>query len=85
MTGPVAAHRRLDAGNDQPYWALIKGPRRVECHSRRVALGPELRVVIDGTLWWSHVFVSPTLLEEAIDRQRRRFEAAGWHPPSRVE
>jgi hypothetical protein len=62
-------------------WALVKGARRVECRSRELPHGAELRVGVDGELYWSRVFTSVELLEEAAEYHRRAFESLRWTTP----
>lgn len=61
-------------------WTLTKREHRVYARVRGTPAGPELRILIDGELWWSQVFQPPT--EEgftaAAERKREEFEAKGW-------
>ena len=65
---------------EHPLWTLRKRDLQVEARVRATPAGPELRLLIDGELWWSQVFQPPTeeALTAAAERKRLEFTAKGW-------
>lgn len=65
---------------EHPLWTLRKRAHQVEARVRATPAGPELRILIDGELWWSQVFQPPTedALTVAAERKRLEFTAKGW-------
>lgn len=65
---------------EHPLWRLRKRDHHVEARARATFAGPELRILIDGELWWSQVFQPATAqgLTAAAERKRHEFEAKGW-------
>ena len=51
---------------------------------RQTPIGAELRIYLDGALWWSRVYRPGTgnVLAEEADRKRGEFLALGWDAPS---
>ncbi len=41
-------------------WTLTKRTHQVEMRVRATPFGPELRIAIDGELWWSHMYRGAT-------------------------
>ena len=74
---PVAA-----PPNEHLLWTLTKAGHRVEARVRARALGPELRILIDGELWWSQVVRPATdaAMTAAADQKHTEFGAKGWQP-----
>jgi hypothetical protein len=72
-----------DPPADQFLWALEKRDHRVECRVRATPGGAELRVVLDGELWWSRLFRGAPLsdLENAAEVKRIDFTLKGWTRP----
>lgn len=68
------------AAVDHALWSLAKAGHRVDACTRATLAGPELRIAIDGELWWSQVVRPPTeaALTAAAEAKRRDFEAKGW-------
>lgn len=68
------------AAVEHPLWTLTKRTHQVEARVRATPAGPELRILLDGELWWSQVFQPPTeaTLTAAAERKRGDFEAKGW-------
>lgn len=66
--------------SEHPLWTLTKAEHQAEARVRATPFGPELRILIDGELWWSQVFQPPTEdgMTAAADRKRDEFEAKGW-------
>jgi hypothetical protein len=62
-------------------WALEKAARRTEARTRAVPNGVELRIYVDGELWWSRVVRDLAALESLADEQRLAFEGKGWTRP----
>ncbi len=61
-------------------WTLAKAEHWAEARVRATPGGPELRILIDGELWWSQLFQPATEagLTDAAERKREEFEAKGW-------
>lgn len=68
---------------EHTLWTLTKEQRRVDARVRSTPFGPELRILIDGELWWSQLFQPATApgMADAADRKRAEFEAKGWAAP----
>lgn len=68
---------------EHPLWTLAKAGHQAEARVRATAFGPELRVLIDGELWWSQLFQPATEegMRAAADRKKDEFEAKGWNQP----
>lgn len=64
-------------------WFLEKRDHRVECRVRATEYGPDLRIVIDGELFWSRMFTRAALVEvqDAAEAKREEFETLGWMRP----
>lgn len=71
--------------DEHHLWALTKAGRHVEARVRATALGPELRILIDGELWWRQVVrpLTDDALTAAADRKHGEFSAKGWRPTFR--
>lgn len=65
-------------------WTLVKGEHRAEARVRATPYGPELRILIDGELWWSQLFQPATEagMGDAADRKREELQAKGWRGQS---
>lgn len=75
------APREVDAPV-HALWSLTKRTHRVDCGVRATPSGPEIRINLNGELWWSRVYrgaTEETLTAEA-DRKRDEFIAKGWAP-----
>lgn len=61
-------------------WTLAKATRQAEARVRATPFGPELRILVDGELWWSQLFQPATEdgMTAAAERKREEFEAKGW-------
>jgi hypothetical protein len=70
--------------HDNSLWALEKGGHRMECRVRASPFAAELRIVLNGELWWSNVYSGrpDTALEQVAESKRAEFEAKGWTRPS---
>ncbi|MGE0363052.1 MAG: hypothetical protein AB7R67_20230 [Vicinamibacterales bacterium] len=70
----------LPASPEHSVWALEKAGHTCAGSVRATPWGPELRVVVDGELLWSHVYRGATddELTDAVDRKRAEFEQEGW-------
>ena len=71
-TAPIAEHH---------LWTLSKAGHHVEARARTTVLGPELRILIDGELWWSRVCPTLAAIEVAADTKHAEFHAKGWAAP----
>lgn len=68
---------------EHPLWTLEKRDHLAAARVRATAAGPELRILIDGELWWSQQIRPATedALRELADRKREEFKAKGWAAP----
>ncbi len=66
--------------SEHGLWTLEKAGHQAEARVRATPFGPELRILIDGELWWSQMFQPPTEagLHAAADRKRGEFTDKGW-------
>jgi hypothetical protein len=67
---------------EHPLWQLQKRAHSVDARVRATPGGPELRILVDGELWWSQLFQPATEagIAAAAERKRDEFEAKGWAP-----
>ena len=77
--------READAAADaleMTLWRLSKGIRTAEMAMRRHPAGVELRLAIDGELFWSRAYSACQLEDLNIDgaAQHNAFVAKGWAP-----
>lgn len=65
---------------EHTVWTLTKDARQAEARVRATPFGPELRILIDGELWWSQVVRPPdtSAVEAAAELKRLEFTAKGW-------
>jgi hypothetical protein len=64
---------------EERLWALVKGARRAEATVRLTPAWPELRISVDGELFWSRVYRGAgDDLVEAADAKRLEFVDLGW-------
>jgi hypothetical protein len=63
---------------EERLWALVKGPRRAEGVVRVTPLGLELRIGVDGELFWSRVYARGDDLIEDAEAKRIDFTEKGW-------
>ena len=72
---PVFAEHRV--------WMLTKRTHQAEARVRATPAGPELRILLDGELWWSQLFQPATEagMTDVADRKRGEFLAKGWSTP----
>lgn len=65
---------------DHPLWTLTKRDHRVDAVVRATPGGPELRLLLDGELWWSQLVRPATedALTALADEKRGEFVAKGW-------
>ena len=63
---------------EHPLWSLHKKGHAVEARRRMTPGGPELRIVIDGDLWWSRVCPTAAAVQAAADTKHAEFLAKGW-------
>jgi hypothetical protein len=64
---------------EERLWALVKGARRAEATVRLTPAWPELRISVDGELFWSRVYRGAgDDLVEASDAKRLEFVDLGW-------
>jgi len=66
---------------EERLWALVKGARRAEGAVRVTPRGLELRIGVDGELFWSRVYGRGDDLVEAAEVKRTEFEQRGWSAP----
>jgi hypothetical protein len=59
---------------EHPLWRLTKGARATEACARQVPVGTELRISVDGELFWSRVYRDGDgqLLGEKADETSKR-------------
>lgn len=64
-------------------WTLEKRGHQVQARVRTSSLGLELRIMLDGELWWSQVVRPATddALTAAAEQKLEAFEAKGWRHP----
>lgn len=67
---------------EHALWTLTKAAHQAEARVRSTPFGPELRILVDGELWWSQLFQPATEagMRAAAERKREEFEAKGWAP-----
>lgn len=63
---------------EERLWALVKGARRAEGAVRVTPRGLELRIGVDGELFWSRVYGRGDDLVEAAEAKRLEFTEKGW-------
>lgn len=65
---------------EHALWTLVKEGHRAEARIRETPFGPELRILIDGELWWSQAVRPPTVdaIESTAELKRLEFAAKGW-------
>lgn len=65
---------------EHPLWTLEKAGHQAAARVRATDFGPEVRILIDGELWWSQQLRPATeaALRDVADRKRAEFLARGW-------
>lgn len=65
---------------EHTLWTLVKDEHRAEARVRTTAFGPELRILVDGELWWSKLVrpATPDAIEAVTELKRLEFVAKGW-------
>lgn len=68
---------------EHSLWQLTKAGHLAEARVRATPAGPELRLLINGELWWSQVVrpANEEALAAAADLKRNAFEVKGWGRP----
>lgn len=78
------SHRPQQAADtppvDHPLWTLTKRDHRVNAVVRATPGGPEVRILLDGELWWSQVVRPATedTLTALADAKHAELSAKGW-------
>jgi hypothetical protein len=65
---------------EHALWSLTKRGHRVDARARVTSFAPEILILLDGELWWSHAYrgVTEAALTAAAEAKRAEFEAKGW-------
>ena len=63
---------------EHALWTLTKRDHRVEARARDTPGGLELRIVIDGELWWSRVCPTIAVIQAEAETKHAEFLAKGW-------
>jgi hypothetical protein len=65
---------------EHALWQLAKGSRTVAAVARQVPFGTELRISVDGELYWSRLYRDGHghLLGEESEKKRGEFIERGW-------
>jgi hypothetical protein len=65
---------------EHALWQLVKRGRTVAAVARQVPFGTELRISVDGELYWSRLYRDGHghLLGEESDKKQGEFAALGW-------
>lgn len=70
----------LPAMPEHALWTLTKPGHTCAATVRATPWGPELRIAVDGELFWSHVYRDATedVLTAAAEQKRVEFQSEGW-------
>lgn len=65
---------------EQPLWSRTKAGHRCAASVRATPWGPELRIAVDGELFWSRTYrhAAPHVFTAAVAAKEAEFEAEGW-------